>query len=166
MAEPDSRRVTLEDVARVAGVSSQTVSRVVNDHPYVSDDTRRRVQDAIRKLGYRPNRAARSLVTQRSCMLGIVTYGIDHYGPAQMVTNVEQTAKARGYGVTLSTIQTLTPAEVRAAIDALGGSVVDGLVLITPVVGLRTADVMALCGHTPFVQIDTNLGSQAALGGH
>ncbi len=160
MAEPDSRRVTLEDVARVAGVSSQTVSRVVNDHPYVSDDTRRRVQDAIRKLGYRPNRAARSLATQRSCMLGIVTYGIDHYGPAQMVTNVEQTAKARGYGVTLSTIQTLTPAEVRAAIDALGGSVVDGLVLITPVVGLRTADVMALCGDIPFVQIDTNLGAK------
>jgi LacI family transcriptional regulator len=160
MAEPDIKRVTLEDVARLTGVSSQTVSRVVNGHPYVSDVTRRRVQDAIRKLGYRPNRAARSLATQRTCMLGIVTFGIDHYGPAQMVTHVEQTARARGYGVTLSTVRVLTPHEIRVAIDALGGSVVDGLVLITPVTGLSGADMTALCANIPFVQIDTELGAK------
>ncbi len=160
MAGNDSKRVTLDDVAQAVGVSSQTVSRVVNDHPYVSDDTRRRVQEAIRKLGYRPNRAARSLATHRTCMLGIVTFGIDHYGPAQMVTHVEQTARARGYGVTLSTIRELTPHEIRVAIDALGGSAVDGLVLITPVTGLSAADMVALCGHIPFVQIDTELGAK------
>lgn len=159
MAETDSKRATLNDVAQAVGVSSQTVSRVVNGHPYVSDETRRRVQDAIRKLGYRPNRAARSLATQRTCMLGIVTFGIDHYGPAQMVTHVERTARARGYGVTLSAIRALTPHEIRAALDALGGSVVDGLVLITPVTGLSAADIEALCGHIPFVQIDTELGA-------
>ncbi len=156
----NNKRVTLDDVAHAVGVSSQTVSRVVNDHPYVSDDTRRRVQDAIRRLGYRPNRAARSLVTQRTCMLGIVTFGVDHYGPVQMVTHVEQTARARGYGVTLSTVRVLTAHEIRTAIDALGSSVVDGLVLITPVTGLSGADMVALCGSIPFVQIDTELGAK------
>ena len=156
----NNKRVTLDDVAQAVGVSSQTVSRVVNDHPYVSDDTRRRVQEAIRRLGYRPNRAARSLATQRTCMLGIVTFGVDHYGPAQMLTHVEQMARARGYGVTLSTVRALTPLEIRMAIDALGSNIVDGLVLITPVTGLSAADMVALCGHIPFVQIDTELGAK------
>jgi len=156
----NSKRVTLDDVAHAVGVSSQTVSRVVNDYPHVSDDTRRRVQDAIRKLGYRPNRAARSLATRRTCMLGIVTFGIDRYGPAQMVTHVERMARTRGYGVSLSAVQALTPHEIRVAIDSLGGSAVDGLVLITPVTGLSDADMVALCGSIPFVQIDTELGAK------
>lgn len=64
--------LTLEDIAKQAGVSRSTVSRVVNDHPNVSEDVRVRVHEVIRKTGYRPNAAARSLVTQRSWMIGLV----------------------------------------------------------------------------------------------
>jgi LacI family transcriptional regulator len=155
-----SKRITLGDVARRAGVSSQTVSRVVNRHPYVSEETRRRVLDTIRALDYRPNRAARSLATQRTCMLGIITYGINHYGPAQMVSNVERTAKARGYGVSFSTINTVSREDVRDAIETLGGRAVDGLVLITPVLGLSHDDLAQLCGDVPFVQIDTEMAAR------
>lgn len=152
-----NRHITLGDVAQLAGVSSQTVSRVVNNHRYVSVDTRRRVLDAIHTLDYRPHRAARILATQRSCMLGIITYGIHHYGPAQMMHNVEQMARARGYGVSFSTASRMALDELRQAIDCLGAQSVDGLVLITPIVGVRHADLVRLCGGVPFVQIDTEL---------
>ncbi|RME19097.1 MAG: LacI family transcriptional regulator, partial [Candidatus Zixiibacteriota bacterium] len=160
MSKPNAHRVTLSDVARLAGVSSQTVSRVVNNHPYVSSATRRRVEEAIRQLDYRPNRAARSLATQRTCMLGIISFGINHYGPAQMMTNIEQMAKTKGYGVSFSTVRDMSSAELRRAMEALGGRLVDGVVFITPVTGVRRSDLAALCGDIPFVQIDTELSAQ------
>ena len=64
--------LTIEDIAKQAGVSRSTVSRVVNDQPNVSDDVRKRVRDVIRKTGYHPNAAARTLASQRSWMIGIV----------------------------------------------------------------------------------------------
>jgi DNA-binding LacI/PurR family transcriptional regulator len=157
----DSKRVTLEDVAQLARVSAQTVSRVVNDHPYVSDNTRQRVLEAIRTLDYRPNRAARSLVTQRSYMVGIITFGFLHYGPAQMVTHIERTAKARGYGVAFSTIDQMSRDAIRDAIDVLGDRSIDGLVLITPTMGVSHAELVQVCDRVPFVQIDIELGTQA-----
>ncbi len=160
MAESSTKPVTLNDVAQRAGVSSQTVSRVVNNHPYVSDDTRHRVMSAIHELNYRPNRAARNLATRRSCMIGIITYGLPYYGPAQMVNNVEQTARARGYGVHLSTISGMSLDDIHKAMDDIGDRSVDGLVLITPVLGLNYEDLAHACGGVPFVQIDTQLGAQ------
>lgn len=159
MLKSDTGNITLADVARLAGVSAQTVSRVVNNHPYVSDGTRRRVQEAIERLGYRPNRAARSLATQRSSMLGIISFGSTHYGPAQMVNQIEQAAHAQGYGVTLKAIASMTPLDLRRAIDDLGDRAVDGLVFITPVVGVGHAALAQVCGGVPYVQIDTESGA-------
>ncbi len=160
MTKSPAHRVTLSDVARLVGVSSQTVSRVVNNHPYVSEATRQRVQEAIRELDYRPNRAARSLATRRTCMLGIISFGIHHYGPAQMMNNIEQTAKTKGYGVSFSTVDTLTPDELHRAMAALGERSVDGIVFITPVTGICHNDLTDLCSGIPFVQIDTELSAQ------
>jgi DNA-binding LacI/PurR family transcriptional regulator len=157
----EAKRVTLGDVAHMAGVSAQTVSRVVNNHPYVSDETRQRVMNAIHRLDYRPNRAARSLVTQRSYMVGIITFGIPHYGPAQMLTHIERMAKARGYGVEFSSISHMSADEVRDAIANLGDHAIDGLVLLTPVTGVSHAELIRVCGGIPFVQIDIELGTQA-----
>jgi len=160
MEKPNSKRITLSDVALLAGVSSQTVSRVVNNHPYVSEDTRRRVLTAIRKLNYSPNRAARSLATRRSCTLGVVSYDIAFYGPAQMVMNIEQTAKRRGYTVSLATTASMTLDEVRQALIDVGGDALDGLLLIAPVVGVSYDDLVRVCGSVPFVQIDIELSAK------
>jgi len=73
------------DVARLAGVSHQTVSRVINDHPNVSEATRQRVLAAIVELGFRPNRAARSLVTGRTEVVGVVTQRSTLFGPASVL---------------------------------------------------------------------------------
>lgn len=158
----DTKRVTLEDVARLAQVSAQTVSRVVNDHPYVSHDTRRRVMDAIQRLDYRPNRAARNLVTNRSCMLGIIMYGIPHYGPAQMLAYIERVAKARGYGVGFASMNQMSLEDIRGAISNLGDHSVDGLLLVTPTVGVSYEELARVVGGgVPFVQIDVEPGSQS-----
>src|SRR4030042_2621435 len=66
------KSVTLKDVAQYAGVSPRTVSNVVNDWPYVSEEVRKKVQDAIKATGYRPNQMARSLVTGQSKTIGVV----------------------------------------------------------------------------------------------
>jgi DNA-binding LacI/PurR family transcriptional regulator len=71
----------MADVAKLAGVSLQTVSRVINDHPHVRAATRERVQEAMRKLEYRPNPLARALVTGRSRTLGVVSFDTPLYGP-------------------------------------------------------------------------------------
>ena len=83
-------RVGVREVAQLAGVSTQTVSRVLNDHPNVREQTRLRVRAAIAELGYRPNRAARALVTGRSQLIGVVAQNSTLYGPASMLAAFEQ----------------------------------------------------------------------------
>jgi LacI family transcriptional regulator len=159
MPKPDPKRVTLDDVASAAGVSSQTVSRVVNNHPYVTEETRQKVMAIIREMDYRPNRAARSLATQQTRMLGVITYGLQHYGPTQMMWHAEQMARLRGYGVSFTTLNTISQKDFRAAFDSLGHHAVDGLVIIAPIGGLNCDDLEMLCGGLPFVQIDAEQGA-------
>ena len=79
------RAPVMADVARIAGVSHQTVSRVLNGHPNVRPATRDRVLTAIRELGYRRNAAARTLVTRRTHTLGVISFDTTLYGPASML---------------------------------------------------------------------------------
>lgn len=160
MSPRTPKPITLHDVAKRSGVSYQTVSRVINNHPYVSKDTRHRVLTAIRELDYRPNRVARSLATRRTYTLGVVTFGSNYYGPAQMMANVERAARARGYNVTLSNLETLTPRSIREMVEQLGGQLVDGLVLITPVLGISYEELVSLCAGIPFVMIDAQFGAR------
>lgn len=88
---------TMADVARVAGVSKQTVSRVINDHPNVSAHTRKLVEDAVQRLDYRPNAVARLLATRDSASVGVVSANLTLYGPGQIVRGIEHAARARGY---------------------------------------------------------------------
>src|SRR5258708_23050063 len=128
-----AKRATIRDVAVLSGVSSQTVSRVINGDAHVSKKTRQRVQKAIDDLNYRPNRAAQSLVTRRSRTLEIITFGTPHYGPSQMVANVQAEAKALGYNLILSSISNTTSQEIRAAIDNLSGRLIAALILTPPI---------------------------------
>ena len=123
----------MHDVARVAGVSHQTVSRVLNDHPSVRPETRERVQAAISELGYRRNPIARALVTRRTHTIGVLAPASNLFGPASLVSAVEQAARQHGWYVSLASLSDFDPPSVAAAIDHFLGQQVDGLVVVAPV---------------------------------
>ena len=90
-------RVTMSQVALEAQVSTQTVSRVVNNRPDVSPETRQRVQEVIARLGYQPNAIARSLVSRRTRTLGLITADFSDYFFTQVIAGAEAQARQRGY---------------------------------------------------------------------
>src|SRR6185312_8209249 len=99
---PDSqyaRGPAMRDVANAAGVSAQTVSRVLNDHPNVQDSTRQRVMSAVERLGYRRNYTARALVTGRSRTLGLLTLATNNYSRSSVALGIERGARESGYTV-------------------------------------------------------------------
>src|SRR6476659_1827319 len=108
MTKSSGRLPRLEDVAELAGVSHQTVSRVINDHPNVSKGTREKVEAAIAELGYRRNTAARSLVTRRSQTIGVLGSELAQYGPANTLLGVEQAAREAGYFVSIAALRSLS----------------------------------------------------------
>src|SRR3954452_3330929 len=133
------RRVVMADVARAAGVSHQTVSRVLNDPARVRPGTRARVLLAVRELGYRPNPVARALVTGRSRTLGVVSFDTTLHGPASTLFAIEQAAHAAGYFITIVSLMALDRASVLSAVDRLRVQGVDGVLVITPQEGAADA---------------------------
>jgi len=126
------RPTAMADVARLAGVSHMTVSRVLNDHPNVRPETRQRVLDAIRQLDFRPNSAARTLATRRSNTLGVLAVDTTLFGPASMVYGFEQAAREAGYFVAMTSVRSPTPASVVHALNRLRDQGVEGVVAIMP----------------------------------
>jgi LacI family transcriptional regulator len=122
----------MHDVARLAGVSHQTVSRVLNSHANVRPATRERVLEAIRQLNYHPNTSARALVTRRARTVGVISFDTRLYGPASTLLAIEQAARTEGYAVTLISIPTLDRDSVRSAVRSLAGQAVDGIIVIAP----------------------------------
>jgi DNA-binding LacI/PurR family transcriptional regulator len=127
------RPAVMADVAQLAGVSHQTVSRVLHDSPHVREDTRERVLAAIRQLDYRPNSMAQALVTGRSKTLGVVSFDTTLYGPASTLLGIEQAAHDAGYAVSVSSLRSLNRETVLAAIQQLRDQGVDGVAVIAPV---------------------------------
>jgi LacI family transcriptional regulator len=128
-------KVTIRDVAKRAGVSTRTVSRVVNQQGEISEETRARVQAVIEELGYRPNILARSLVSQRSNMLGVVTWGLDYYAPSRIVVGIEQRSSKLGYSLFLHLISHPTDAGAENILNTLADHRVDGIIWAIPEVG-------------------------------
>ncbi len=126
------RSAVMADVAQLAGVSHQTVSRVLHDSPHVRPDTRERVLSAMRQLDYRPNTVAQALVTGRSRTLGVVSFDTTLYGPASTLLGIEQAAHDAGYGVSISSLRSLNRPAVTAAVHRLRDQGVDGVVVIAP----------------------------------
>ncbi|MCU1438369.1 MAG: putative transcriptional regulator, LacI-family [Naasia sp.] len=126
------RAASIRDVARLAGVSHQTVSRVLNDHPSMRPATRQRVLDAMESLQYRPNRAARVLVTSRSRTIGILIFNRFHYGPASSVLAIEEAARIAGYSVVTANLRGTDPSAIVEALDHLLDQAAEGLVVIAP----------------------------------
>ncbi|HWT23471.1 MAG TPA: LacI family DNA-binding transcriptional regulator [Solirubrobacteraceae bacterium] len=122
----------MADVAQLAGVSHQTVSRVIHGSPQVRPQTRSRVVAAMEQLDYRPNPVARALVTGRSMTLGVVTFDTTLYGPASTLLGVERAAHDAGYFVSIVSVRSLDRASVRSAVERLRAQAVDAIVLIAP----------------------------------
>ena len=122
----------MADVAKLAGVSHQTVSRVINDSTHVRPETKQRVLAAMRQLDYRPNPAARALVTGRSGTLGVVSFDTTLYGPGSTLFAIEQAAHAAGYFVTIVSLLALDRHSVLGAVERLRVQGVDGILVITP----------------------------------
>lgn len=108
------------DVAALAGVSYQTVSRVVNDHPAVAEETRQRILSAIQELGYHPNSAARTLRTGRGSTIAVFASNTSLYGYAGIAEGVEEAARQAGLGVSITVLKADHPADIeRIARQAL-----------------------------------------------
>ena len=130
-----SLHATLRDVADLAGVSTKTVSRVVNHQGEIREATRQRVQATIEQLGYRPNILARSLIHQRTDTLAVVAWGIDFFGPSQTVVGIEQQAHELGYSLFLNLVSQPDNSNHMQVLEALVDRRVDGIIWAVPEVG-------------------------------
>jgi len=132
---PKTVRATIKEVASVAGVSTQTVSRVLNDKPDVSPETRKRVQEVIKELNYRPSALARSLISHRSHTLGVVTAGLDYIGPSRTLSGIASAAENAGYSVLLKELPSFDTKELMPIFQAYVSRHVDGIIWAVPEVG-------------------------------
>ncbi|MFC8348320.1 LacI family DNA-binding transcriptional regulator [Streptomyces sp. NPDC057280] len=131
----------MADVARLAGVSSQTVSRVSNGYAGVNEETRRQVLDAMRELGYRPNSAARALKRGEFRTLGVITFSLATTGNVRTLEAIATAAAAEGYAVTLLPLSVPTQDEVRGAFSRLQELAVDAVIVIMEVHLLDAATI-------------------------
>lgn len=169
------RPPSMFDVAQASGVSHQTVSRVLNNHESVSDKTRAKVLASMEKLGYRPNLAARALVTGKSSTIGVLSYDTTLFGPASMLHAIRESARELGYALNTLTLKSIDRESVENGIQELINAGVDGLVIIAPhyvgdkpfsnipgsipTVIVEGEDV----GKIPSVNVDQILGAQLAV---
>ncbi|ELS58724.1 putative ChaR3 protein [Streptomyces viridochromogenes Tue57] len=146
----------MDDVARLAGVSKQTVSRVLNDHPSVRAETRETVLAAMRTLGYRPSRSARSLASGRTRMLGVISFDAARYGPAAILTAINTAAQEAGYLLSSIALDTAEPDTVVEAVNRLSAEGADGVIAIAPQlwVGKALADTRL---DTPLIVLENGL---------
>jgi DNA-binding LacI/PurR family transcriptional regulator len=148
----------MSDVADVAGVSHQTVSRVLNDFPKVRPATRDRVLAAIEELGYRRNRAARTLVTRRSKAIGVITADMNHFGPANIMLGLESASREAGYSLSLTALPEISAASMRSAVDQLLDQAVEAVVMV---VAHQAALTLAQSLHiaVPLVLVEGDLSA-------
>jgi DNA-binding LacI/PurR family transcriptional regulator len=156
-------RVGVREVARLAGVSTQTVSRVLNNSANLREDTRQRVLEAITELDYRPNNAARALGTATTRTLGVVATDVTLYGPTVAIAALGAAARDLGRWTAAAYADAADPESVDAAVAHVLGQGVDGLVLVAPHVRTRDA-LLARALDVPIVIMHGGPGDRQAEG--
>lgn len=157
------RPPSMIDVAKHAGVSHQTVSRVLNTPEAVRPDTRERIERSMRELGYRRNSQARALKTRRTGLIGVVTQGETDFGPTRMTLAIERAARERGYATALSVVPDARRRTVESTLDFFLSHGIDGIVVITPVPVLAEA-AKQLAAKTPVVIVTSGLWPDGLVG--
>lgn len=130
-----NKRPTIKEVAHAAGVSTQTVSRVINDRPDVAEETRAKINQVIEKLGYQPSALARSLIQQRSYTLGVVTAGLKYNGPSRTLNGITFQSEKMGYSLLLKELPRFDTENIKPLIQNLLSHHVDGIIWAVPEVG-------------------------------
>lgn len=154
----NGRAPGMADVARVAGVSAQTVSRALAGHPNVTPSTRAKVMAAVEELGYRRNNAARMLSSGRSRTIGVVTLQTNFYSRAAVTSGIENAARDAGYAVSTATTASLDTSAIEGALSRLADQDVEGIILSVPLI--HTSErIEQLTRATPTITID---GSRTA----
>ncbi|WP_225804539.1 LacI family DNA-binding transcriptional regulator [Streptomyces sp. NK15101] len=143
----------MADVARVAGVSAQTVSRALAGHPNVQEKTRAKVLAAVDQLGYRRNNAARMLSSGRSRTIGVVTLQTSFYSRAAVTSGIENAAREAGYAVSTATTTSLDTSAIENALSRLADQDVEGVILSVPLIH-TSPRIEQLTRSTPTVTID------------
>jgi DNA-binding LacI/PurR family transcriptional regulator len=154
MEQAKVRAPSIRDVARIAGVSYQTVSRALNDSQNIRQSTKDRVLEVIAQLGYRPNQAARALVTSRSRTIGVLTSQVATYGPATSLQAIEEAAREAGYLITTTSLATSDYEAIRDRLEYLISQAIEGLVVIAPQVRVFDA-IRELEISLPLVTLDS-----------
>ncbi|BDZ42182.1 LacI family transcriptional regulator [Paraoerskovia sediminicola] len=166
-ARPTGRKkgpgASMADVAALAKVSSQTVSRVSNGHPSVREETRERVLKAMETLGYAPNEAARALRYGKFGTIGLIAHRLARTGESRTVEGVVEAARTLGLTVTLVDVLAPTSDDMTAAVAQLTHQSIDGLIIIRS--ELSATENIALPPRLPVVVSDSRLiGSRPAVG--
>lgn len=125
-------KITIKDVAKAAGVSTQTVSRVLNNRPDVSPETREWVTKVIREMGYAPNIIARSLSSGKTNTVGVVGFGLEYYGPAKVITGIEKKAAEYGYSVMLALLDQFNRESIEKVLTQFIAQQVIGIIWAIP----------------------------------
>lgn len=140
-----SHRVTMRMVAEEAGVSIQTVSRVLNSHPDVAAATAERVREVMQRLHYTPNAIARSLIQQRSYTLGVAIDALEWSGPSRILAGINYGAESRGYSLLIKRIQEEDTQNVAPLLETMLSRQVDGVIWGIPEIGDNHRWVQETC---------------------
>jgi LacI family transcriptional regulator len=159
--ENNSQKVTMLDVAKACGVSYQTVSRVINNSPDVSDKTRRLVLKTIKTLGYHPNQLARSLKTRRSSILEVITFGVETYVPRELIVAMGRAAIAHGYSLMFTDIPHDDPEEEARLYAHLNSGLCEAAIITAPVESRLYEKISTDPPILPMIQIRNKRGSTA-----
>ena len=155
------KSVTLDDVARQAGVSYQTVSRVLNQAPHVSPKTRSKVEQAMADLNYVPNRVAQQLAGKHSLTLGLATTDLALHAPSQIAAAIKSKARELGYAVVIAMVDDQTEPACQQAINELLAQRVDGILVNIPLKPKGSEIIAQQCADTPVLFLDVDPQSTA-----
>ncbi|XSG74004.1 LacI family DNA-binding transcriptional regulator [Herpetosiphon llansteffanensis] len=154
------QKVTIKDIAKLCNVSTQTVSRVLNNRPDVSPQTREAVEKAIADMGYQPSALARSLVQQQSFTLGVITAGLQYMGVSLTLNGIAEESEASNYALLLKELPRFDVTNIVPIIEALMARHVDGIIFaaaeLNENVEIVQAQLPATCPPIVFVKSQPN----------
>jgi LacI family transcriptional regulator len=153
-----TNRITIKDVAAKAGVSIQTVSRVINGHPDVSVDTRGRIQRVIAELNYHPDALARSLITRNSDAVGVIAGGFELYGPSRLLSGIERQAALVGWHLFLQSAEQEHTTGFDEAVANLISQRVAGIIWAFPELNADRGQALLkqVAPHAPIIFLSMN----------